>query len=107
LSDVPNRKPDHKFSGETYPSQALLYRLSGDTNPLHVDPSVAAGQNFEKPILHGLATYGLIAKVLVQNLLRNEPSRLKSIRGRFLGHVYPGELLDISVWKQDENVYIF
>ena len=73
IPEIPKRKPDHILKGETYPGQAFLYRLSGDINPLHVDPNVAQGQKFEKPIIHGtfplnlgLASYGTVARVIVQ-----------------------------------------
>ena len=73
LPQIPSRKPDHVLKGNTYPGQAFLYRLSGDINPLHVDPNVAKGQKFEKPIIHGiyllikgLASYGTVARVIVQ-----------------------------------------
>jgi 3-hydroxyacyl-CoA dehydrogenase/3a,7a,12a-trihydroxy-5b-cholest-24-enoyl-CoA hydratase/multifunctional beta-oxidation protein/peroxisomal enoyl-CoA hydratase 2 len=107
MLEVPQRDPDFKFEACTFPSQALLYRLSGDANPLHIDPGVAAGQNFERPILHGLATKGVVARALVQNLLKNDPTRLKTIRTRFIGHVYPGEILEVAVWKLDESTFVF
>jgi 3-hydroxyacyl-CoA dehydrogenase/3a,7a,12a-trihydroxy-5b-cholest-24-enoyl-CoA hydratase len=93
--------------GETYPGQAFLYRLSADVNPLHIDPEVAKSQRFEKPIIHGLATYGTIGRVISQELFDNDDTLLKEIQVRFVGHVFPGENIDILVWKAANNMLIY
>lgn len=114
MPEIPNKNPDYKIVGETFPGQAFVYRLSFDVNPLHIDVNVAKAQNFERPILHGkyckylgLASYGTVARVFVQEIFGNDPSRLKSIFSRFVGHVYPGETLVVSVWKIENNKYVF
>jgi acyl dehydratase len=82
----PNRQPDVIIKDKTYINQALIYRLSGDPNPLHVDPNIAALAGYEKPIIHGtslpitgLASYGTVARSVVQNLLNNDAEKLQSI----------------------------
>lgn len=97
IAKIPNRNPDIILEATSFPNQAILYRLTGDDNPLHIDPKFAAIQKFEKPIIHGiyftnlgLATKGIIARTIVQNVLNNDPTRLKSFHSRFLGHVFPG-----------------
>lgn len=76
---MPKRNPDHKLVGKTYPNQAFIYRLPYDLNPLHIDPDISATQKFERPILHGtnfiilgLASYGTVARVVVQEILGND-----------------------------------
>jgi acyl dehydratase len=84
------------------PQQALLYRLCGDRNPLHSDPEFAAAAGFPRPILHGLCTYGMTCKALVDTVLDADTTRVGSYGARFAGVVYPGETLKASVW-QDGN----
>lgn len=90
--------PDHQVSYRTRDDQALIYRLSGDRNPLHSDPSFAALGGFDRPILHGLCTYGFTGRALLQALCDNDPSRFTSIEGRFSSPVYPGEELTVKMW---------
>ncbi len=85
----------------TRPEQALIYRLSGDRNPLHVDPKFAARGGFSQPILHGLCTYGVTGRALLQALCDGDPARFGSMSGRFSRPVWPGESLTISIWRQD------
>jgi acyl dehydratase len=83
----------------TLPQQALLYRLCGDRNPLHSDPEFASAAGFPRPILHGLCTYGIGCKALVDEFLDGDVSRVGSYGARFLGVLFPGETLKASVWK--------
>jgi acyl dehydratase len=101
---VPDRTADLVIDLPTRPEMALLYRLSGDFNPLHADPGVARSAGFERPILHGLATYGLAARVIVEKICDGDPSRLRSIRARFSSPIYPGETLRIELWRTGSNV---
>jgi acyl dehydratase len=96
--EVPTRKPDHRVSYETRADQALLYRLSGDRNPLHSDPAFAKMGGFDRPILHGLCTYGFTGRALLQSLCDNDPSRFRSMYGRFSKPVLPGDTLSIDMW---------
>lgn len=104
LPSKPTRKPDHTVEEKTVPNQALIYRLSGDTNPLHVDPNMAAMGNFEKPILHGLCFYAIAAKTVFQKYCDNNPDLIKAIQARFVSHVFPGETIKYSLWKEGDNV---
>ncbi|MDY6999082.1 MAG: MaoC/PaaZ C-terminal domain-containing protein [Actinomycetota bacterium] len=100
-SAVPDHAPDLELSVPTAPSQALLYRMCGDRNPLHSDPDFAAAAGFPRPILHGLCTYGMTCKALVDTLLDGDVGQLKSFGARMAGVVFPGETLTVSVWKLD------
>jgi acyl dehydratase len=99
--DRPDREPDHQVTYQTRPEQALVYRLSGDRNPLHTDPKFAARGGFDRPILHGLCTYGVTGRALLHVLCDSEPARFRSMSGRFSRPVWPGESLTISVWRED------
>jgi len=97
LATIPKRNPDKVISSSSYPNQALVYRLTGDINPLHVDLNIASLQNYEKPILHGnfpiisgLASYGNVCRAIVQDVLGNQPEKIKAFQARFVGHVFPG-----------------
>ena len=96
--ELPGRAPDHQVVQETRPEQALLYRLSGDRNPLHVDPGFAARGGFSRPILHGLCTYGVTGRALLTAVCDGDPARFRSMSGRFSRPVLPGEPLTVSVW---------
>ncbi len=100
---LPDRAPDHQVVRETRPEQALLYRLSGDRNPLHADPKFAARGGFSQPILHGLCTYGVTGRALLRVLCDGDPARFRSMSGRFTRPVLPGEPLTISVWRQEDS----
>lgn len=99
--EMPDRAPDVEISLPTLPQQALLYRLCGDRNPLHSDPAFAKAAGFDRPILHGLCTYGIGCKAIVDNLLDGEVSQVASYGARFAGVVIPGETLQANVWKED------
>jgi len=96
--EPPKRTPDHEVTCETRPEQALLYRLSGDRNPLHSDPEFAKRGGFPRPILHGLCTYGFTGRALLRTLCGSDPARFKSMSGRFSNPVFPGEALTVSMW---------
>jgi acyl dehydratase len=104
---LPDRAPDHKVTQLTRPEQALLYRLSGDRNPLHADPAFAARGGFSRPILHGLCTYGMTGRVLLHEVCGSDPSRFISMSGRFSRPVLPGESLVISIWAGDDGTAQF
>lgn len=97
----PKTKPDVVISQKTLPSQAIMYRLSGDYNPLHIDPSMAAIGGFKQPILHGLCSYGITAKMLTEKFLDNNVDKFISMSTRFTSHVFPGETLIVNGWKQE------
>lgn len=99
---IPERVPDLRISLGTRPEQALVYRLSGDYNPLHADPKVAVEAGLPRPILHGLCTFGVAARALLRSLCGNDPSRLRRLDGRFTAPVFPGEQLDVWIWKGDD-----
>jgi acyl dehydratase len=102
VAGVPDRAPDKVLTSSTSPSQALVYRLSGDMNPLHADPSFAKMAGFDAPILHGLASYGIVCKAVVDGILDGDPTRVKNYSVRFAGSLFPGESITTSVW-QDGN----
>ena len=96
---MPESVPDAILEMPTRPEAALVYRLSGDLNPLHADPAVAAKAGFPKPILHGLATWGYTGRGIVQLYCGHEPARLREIRARLTSPVYPGETLELACWR--------
>ena len=100
----PDSEPTHQVTYKTREDQALLYRLSGDRNPLHTDPAFAAMGGFEKPILHGLCTYGFTGRALLHTLCGGDPSRFRSMKGRFSRPVIPGESLTVSMWTDGGTV---
>ena len=99
---LPDRAPNHQVVRQTRPEQALIYRLSGDRNPLHVDPKFAARGGFSQPILHGLCTYGVTGRALLRTLCDNDPARFRSMYGRFSKPVLPGEPLTVSIWLEED-----
>ncbi|KAK6131361.1 hypothetical protein DH2020_034902 [Rehmannia glutinosa] len=101
---IPNSQPFAVYEECTQPSQALLYRLSGDYNPLHSDPMVAETAGFSRPILHGLCTLGFAVRAIIKSICRGEQNMISNISGRFLLHVYPGETLITEMWLEGLRV---
>ncbi|MGO4391129.1 MaoC/PaaZ C-terminal domain-containing protein [Variovorax sp. M-6] len=98
LPAAPQTPPTHVVDVRTPPNLALIYRLSGDMNPLHADPEVARRAGFERPLLHGLATFGIAAHAVIEACCGVEPARLHAIDARFTAPVFPGEALRIALW---------
>ncbi len=101
---IPARTPDSACELPTLPQAALIYRLSGDYNPLHADPAVAAKAGFERPILHGLCTFGVVGHALLKTLCAYRPERLKSMQVRFSAPVFPGETIRTEMWRDGHMV---
>lgn len=99
--------PDHEITLQTLPDQAFVYRLSGDRNPLHTDPSFAAMGGFDRPILHGLCTYGFTGRALLGALCDNDVSRFQHIEGRFSSPVMPGDALTVRAWSTGDRQAVF
>lgn len=104
VHQVPDRAPDLTYDHRTQPGQALIYRLSGDLNPLHADPEVARGAGFERPILHGLSTLGVASWSITAALAEGDASALKHLQLRFSAPVYPGETIRTEIWRDGEEV---
>lgn len=98
---------DHEVTLQTSPDQAFVYRLSGDRNPLHTDPSFAAIGGFDRPILHGLCSYGFTGRALLGALADNDVTRFHHIEGRFSSPVMPGDALTVRVWRTGDGEAVF
>jgi acyl dehydratase len=98
--ELPSRAPDLSCDLRTLPQAALIYRLSGDYNPLHADPSVAASIGFKQPILHGLCTYGVAGHAILKTLCGYDSTRLRRLDVRFSAPVYPGETIRTEIWNE-------
>lgn len=101
---VPRREADLVLEFATRPDQALLYRLCGDRNPLHADPAVAQAGGFPRPILHGLCTYGICCRAILQAYCGFEPERMKSLSARFSAPVLPGDRIAVRLWMDQDIV---
>jgi acyl dehydratase len=104
LPAVPDRAADIEVSYATRPETALIYRLSGDVNPLHADPDIAAKAGFHAPILHGLCTYGMGARAVIEQVLGHDAARLKRLAVRFTSPVGPGETVRYELWREGDTV---
>jgi acyl dehydratase len=102
----PERPPDGVAESRTLPQQALLYRLNGDKNPLHCDPDFAKLAGFERPILHGLCSYGIACKAIVDHALGGDPTRVARYQARFAGVAFPGETYVTSWWREGERILL-
>jgi 3-hydroxyacyl-CoA dehydrogenase/3a,7a,12a-trihydroxy-5b-cholest-24-enoyl-CoA hydratase len=103
---IPQKNPDFVLEAQTDVNQAALYRMSGDRNPLHIDPAIAKMVGFKEPILHGLCTYGVACRCFVQEVFGGDAGKLKSYSARFSSPVIPGETLQVKIWKTTPNLYL-
>lgn len=101
---LPERAPDEAVDLKTLPQAALIYRLSGDYNPLHADPDVATGVGFPQPILHGLCTYAVAGRAILKACCGNDPARLRRLDVRFSAPVMPGETIRTEIWKDADTI---
>jgi len=106
-NEPPGRRPDDEASALTSPDQAFVYRLSGDRNPLHTDPSFAAAGGFDRPILHGLCSYGFTGRALLHHLCGSDPARFHHIEARFAAPVFPGDELTVRMWHTGDGESVF
>jgi acyl dehydratase len=105
-NEPPDRGPDAVVESPTMSHQALLYRLSGDKNPLHADPEFAKLGGFDRPILHGLCTYGIVGKAVVDTLLDGDVTAVARYQVRFTGVVFPGETVVTSMWREGDRILL-
>jgi acyl dehydratase len=105
-NQAPERAPDGVVESTTLPQQALIYRLSGDKNPLHCDPEFAAFAGFDTPIIHGLCSYGIACKAVVDNALGGDVTRVAGYQARFAGVGFPGETYLTSYWKEGNKILV-
>jgi len=101
---LPDRKPDAVCDLPTRSETALVYRLSGDVNALHADPEVALAAGFPRPILHGLATFGIAGHAILKSLCAYDPARMTAMNGRFSAPVFPGETIRTEMWRDGDVV---
>ncbi len=102
--DIPDRPADSSLDIPTRPDQALLYRLNGDRNPLHADPAFAKMVGFPRPILHGLCTFGITCRAVLQAYADFDPARVKAHQARFSAPVFPGETVTVDLWRDGDIV---
>lgn len=103
LAQVPDRPADIVIDYESLPSQALIYRLLGDRNPLHSDPDFARSVGFDRPILHGLCTYAIAVRAVVKGICDHQPERVGHVEARFTAPVIPGETISTEMWRDAEG----
>ncbi|GAG34306.1 unnamed protein product, partial [marine sediment metagenome] len=102
----PERPPDEVVEMGTLPQQAAIYRLSGDRNPLHIDPNFAKMAGYDQPILHGLCSFGHVARAVIQKYCGGDPDRFKALEVRFSGVVFPGDKIITEMWKESDTEII-
>ena len=105
-AQAPEREPDPDAAYHTTPQQALLYRLCGDRNPLHADPAFAQAAGFPAPILHGLCSYGIVLRAVVDGLLDGDAAQVRSVAARFTGVVFPGETIRVLAWADGAEIRV-
>jgi len=105
-NEAPSREPDGRIETRTLPQQALIYRLSGDKNPLHADPDFARMGGFDKPIIHGLCSYGIVCKAIVDRVLGGDVTKVARYQARFAGVGFPGETYVTSWWREGNRILI-
>jgi len=105
-NEAPDREPDQVIESTTLPQQALLYRLCGDKNPLHCDPEFAARAGFDRPIIHGLCSYGIVCKAVVDGALDGDTSQVGRYQARFRGVAFPGETYQTKIWREDGRLLV-
>jgi acyl dehydratase len=98
-NEPPDRSPDHVITMETRPEQAAVYRLSGDRNPMHIDPGFATAAGFDGPFLHGLCTYGFVGRAVLGSLCGGDPARFRSFEARFADRVHCGDVITTKLWE--------
>jgi acyl dehydratase len=101
---LPDRAPDLTCDLGTRPEQAMIYRLSADRNPLHIDPEVAKAAGFDRPIFHGLGTFGVVGHALLKAICDYDPTKVRSFAGRFSAPVFPGETIRTEFWRDGDVV---
>ena len=106
VPSIPQKSPDFVFDAPTDVNQAALYRMSGDRNPLHIHPAIAKAVGFKEPILHGLCTYGVTCRRLVQEVFKGDSGKIKSYSARFSSPVLPGETLQVKGWQARPNLFL-
>jgi len=105
-NEAPPRAPDLVIESRTLPQQALIYRLCGDKNPLHCDPDFAKAGGFERPIIHGLCSYGVVCKAVVDGALGGDPARVARWQARFRGVAFPGETYETRCWRENGRILV-
>jgi acyl dehydratase len=105
-NEAPSRAPDLVVESKTLPQQALLYRLSGDKNPLHADPAFAKMGGFDTPILHGLCSFGIVCKAAVDHALKGDVTKVARYKARFAGVFFPGETMLTSIWREGSKLLV-
>jgi acyl dehydratase len=103
---TPDRAPDYEVTYATREEQAAIYRLSGDLNPLHIDPEFAKAAGFDKPFIHGLCTYGFVGRAILHTVCGGDPSRFGEFKARFADRVYPGDSITTRIWSQGDGSYL-